>query len=240
MVSEKPGESACQTGHPKLILIGHSIRHPPEVSMRSLAIVLAISLAAGAAHASLGGGSKSEPPPASNPSMPSNPDSKATGARADAERTYALAYDEIAKAKKDLDAGKTKNAQKKFKKALDYAENSTQLDATYYEAWNLVGYSARKLGDYDKAFAAYGKCLTINPVYAPAREYLGEAYLEKGNLEKAHEQLVRLEATGDSDEEASRLLAAIEAYKKAHPETAAAPTTTTTASAPSDSTSGNR
>jgi tetratricopeptide (TPR) repeat protein len=205
--------------------------------MRLLAITLVFGLAAGTAHASLGGGKKDEPPPASNPSMPTTSDSK-SGPRADAERTYALAYDEITKAKKDLDAGKTKNAQKKFKKALDYAENSTQLDATYYEAWNLVGYTARKLGDYDKAFAAYDKSLKINPLYAPAREYLGEAYLEKGNLEKAHEQLVKLEATGDSDEEASRLLASIEAYKKAHPEaaTAASETPATATSAPSDST----
>ena len=208
--------------------------------MRSLVVLLALSLAAGAAHASLGGGSKSEPPPPSNPSMPSSQDaSQATGPRAEAERTYALAYDETAKAKKDVDAGKTKNAQKKFKKALGYAENSTSLDANYHEAWNLVGYCARKLGDYDKAFSAYDKCLAINADYAPAREYLGEAYLEKGNVQKAHEQLLILEKSGEAEEEAQRLFAAIDTYTKAHPEAAAA-TAPATASAPGDSTSGNR
>jgi len=61
--------------------------------------------------------------------------------------------------------------------------------------------------------------------------------IEVGRLQ---DEKVTAVSTGDSDEEASRLLAAIEAFKKAHPESAAAPTTTTTASAPADSTSGNR
>ncbi|HET9325852.1 MAG TPA: tetratricopeptide repeat protein [Candidatus Eisenbacteria bacterium] len=207
--------------------------------MRFLAIALALSLAAGAAQA-MPSGSKPDPPSSSsNPSTPSsNP--QATGPRVDAERTYALAYDEVAKGNKELAAGKTKNAQKKFKKALGYAESSTSYDANYFEAWNLVGYCARKLGDYDKAFTAYDKSLAINPEYAPAREYLGEAYLEKGNLQKAHEQLVILEKSGEHDEEASRLFAAIEAYKKAHPEaaSASAPSAPAAATAPPDSTSG--
>ena len=210
--------------------------------MRSLAIVLAISLAAGAAQAMPGGGSKPDPPSTSSPSVPSSGSPEATGPRADAERTYALAYDEVAKGNKELANNKEKNAQKKFKKALGYAESSTQMDPKYFEAWNLVGYCSRKLGDYDKAFASYDKCLAINPDYAPAREYLGEAYLEKGNFDKAHEQLLILEKSGEADEEAGRLLASVEAYKKAHPEvaTAAAPSEApATASAPADTTSNN-
>ena len=192
-------------------------------------LALWLTLVAGMAMAS--GGSKPPPPSTSNPSMPSgSSDSQASGPRQEAERTYALAYDEMTKAKEDLEKGKAKNAGKKFKKALEHAEHATALDAEYHEAWNLVGYCARKLGDYDKAFAAYEKCLSIKGDYAPAREYLGEAYLEKNDPKKAREQLVLLEKSGEAQEEAARLFSAIEVYEKAHPEAAApaAPTTPAT------------
>ncbi|TMQ67472.1 MAG: tetratricopeptide repeat protein [Candidatus Eisenbacteria bacterium] len=219
-------------------------RHQRSDPMRMfLSLVLATTLVSGIAHAS--GGSKPEPPP-SNPSSSTGDTNDAqpaveSSARADAERTYALAYDEVAKAKDEVEKGKAKNAQKKFKKALEHAQRATDLDQSYHEAWNLIGYCERKLGDYEKAFAAYDKCLSIKSDYAPAREYLGEAWLEKGDDKKAHEQLAMLEKAGAQDEMA-RLTAAIQTYEKAHPE-AAAPADMTeapaAASTPADSTSGN-
>jgi tetratricopeptide (TPR) repeat protein len=208
-------------------------------------LALSTTLAAGAAYAS--GGSKPEPPPTTSsgssiPEATTDPTAKdVSGPRVEAERSYAQAYDEVAKAKEEVDKGKAKNAQKKFKKALEHAEHATALDDNYHEAWNLVGYCARKLGDYDKAFKSYDKCLSIKWDYAPAREYLGEAYLEKGDPKKAHEQLTMLEKSGEAGEESARLFAAIQAYEKVHPE-AAAPATAeapAAATAPADSTSGN-
>jgi len=207
-------------------------------------VVVALLVMLGATGALAMGGNKPEKPP-TNPSISSsgNPDAAPpSGARVDAERNYSLAYDEVAKANKDLEDGKAKNAGKKFKKALEHAENATSLDANYHEAWNLVGYCSRKLGDYDKAFASYDKCLSIKWDYAPAREYLGEAYLEKNDPKKAREQLVMLEKSGEADEAAGRLFAAIQAYEKAHPEAAVPAATTTeasTASAPADSSSNH-
>jgi tetratricopeptide (TPR) repeat protein len=202
-------------------------------------LVLAALVVAGTAFAS--GGNKPDPATSSNPSTPSGDGSADRGIRQEAEQSYALAYEEFAKAKKDLDAGKTKNAEKKFKKALERAERTVTLDANYHEAWNLIGYCARKLGDYDKAFSAYDKCLAIKSDYAPAREYLGEAWLEKGDAKKAREQLSILEKDGHADEEAARLFAAIQTYEKAHPEAAApAPAETpATATATPDSTGGH-
>ena len=161
------------------------------------------------------------------PSAPSSPSgtSSATSVtpREEAEKTYAQAYEDVAGAKKDLADGKTKNAEKKFKRALSGGERATSLDATYHEAWNLVGFCARKLGDYDKAFAAYEKCLNIKPDYAPAREYMGEAWLEKGDPQKAHEQLTLLESYGDrAADDAKTLKTAIDAYESAHAPAAAA------------------
>jgi tetratricopeptide (TPR) repeat protein len=152
--------------------------------------------------------------------------------RQEAEQSYALAYEEVGKAKKDVEKGKAKNAEKHFKRALEQSEKAVSLDDRYHEAWNLVGYTARKTGDYEKAFKAYDRCLAIKPDYAPAREYLGEAWLDKGDAKKAKEQLVWLERLGASVE-LKTLKASFDAYVAQHPE-AAAPASSP---APADSSS---
>lgn len=173
-------------------------------------------------------GTKPEPPPSapasSPPSAPGGADATTaaatTGARQDAERKYALAYEDLAKAKKDADSGNQKNAEKKYKKVLERVQDAVALDSTYAEAWNLVGYASRKLGDYDKSFVAYERCLTLKPDFAAAREYLGEAYLEKGELEKSREQLSWLVKANPESAESKALNEAITAYVAAHPEAA--------------------
>src|SRR5204862_7923956 len=83
-------------------------------------------------------------------------------------------------------------AQKLFKKAIDRATDALQIDKTYYEALNLQGFAWRKLGDYPKSLGAYAACLRIQPDYAPAREYYGQALLESGDREGAEAQLAWL------------------------------------------------
>lgn len=141
--------------------------------------------------------------------------------RQKAERLYAEAYEDVAKAKQELEKGKDKNAQKKFKSALESADQATRLDGKYPEAWNLVGFTSRKLGDYDRALKAYDRCLSLKPDYVPAREYLGEAYVELGNMKKAREQLVWLDHLNATDD-LKTLKALIEGYEAAHPDSAAA------------------
>jgi tetratricopeptide (TPR) repeat protein len=60
-------------------------------------------------------------------------------------------------------------------------------------AYNLMGFAWRKLGDYDNALADYDRALTLNPHNRGALEYLGEAYLELGRPEQAKAMLERLE-----------------------------------------------
>jgi tetratricopeptide (TPR) repeat protein len=187
-------------------------------SVLSLVVVL---LAASAAFAMLS--EPRDPPPqpqSGSPGAPGTAGAPQTTARQEAELSYGLAYEEVGKAKKDLDEGKAKNAEKKFKRALERCEKAVALDERYHEAWNLLGYAARKLGDYDRAFKAYERCLAVKADYAPAREYLGEAWLEKGDLKKARDQLVWLERLG-ATEEFKTLKAACDAWVAAHPEAAA-------------------
>ena len=191
--------------------------------MRRIHLLAAAALLwATPALASLGGSSTPEP----RPSTPEVPAGDMPTVRQQAERSYAGAYEEIAKAKKDVADKKDKNAEKRFKKALERAQDAVQLDSTYHEAWNLVGYASRKLKKYDDAVAAYQKALGIQYDYAPAREYLGETYLEMNQPDKARDQLAVLERL-KAPNEAAELRAAIELYASAHPEAAgtAAPAT---------------
>jgi tetratricopeptide (TPR) repeat protein len=57
------------------------------------------------------------------------------------------------------------------------------------DALNLLGYSLRKTGDHDNALGFYLKALKINPRHKGANEYLGELYVETGQLAKAQAQL---------------------------------------------------
>lgn len=54
---------------------------------------------------------------------------------------------------------------------------------------NYIGYSTRKLGNVEKGIEYYLKALELDPDYVRAREYLGEGYLQIGDLDKAKEQL---------------------------------------------------
>ena len=54
---------------------------------------------------------------------------------------------------------------------------------------NYLGYSERKQGHMDAAMAHYMKALSLKPEHRGANEYLGELYLEMGQLDKAKERL---------------------------------------------------
>lgn len=83
---------------------------------------------------------------------------------------------------------------------------------------NLLAYSQRKLMRFDEAMVNYHKALKIEPEHRGANEYLGELYLQLGQLDKALERLKVL----DDDcffgcEEFDELEQAIEAYRRENP-----------------------
>ncbi|QPC41301.1 tetratricopeptide repeat protein [Kaustia mangrovi] len=82
---------------------------------------------------------------------------------------------------------------------------------------NLLGYSHRKLGLIDVGIAYYTKALKRNPAHRGVHEYLGEAYLQKNELGKAHLLLEKLEALcgGTQCEEYRALSEAIAAHETA-------------------------
>ena len=81
-------------------------------------------------------------------------------------------------------------------------------------ALNYRGYATRKLGHTDEGIGYYLKSVTLDPNYPQVREYLGEAYVIKGNDELAREQLSTIEKLCGKDCEYYEDLA--EALTEAH------------------------
>lgn len=171
----------------------------------------------------------------SKPSLPEPAATGTTGAREaggtltprqQAERYYRDAYDDVTKGSKDLASGKPGPARKKFARALDHSREAVELDSTYHEAWNLVGFTSRQLHDYPGSFAAYRVALRLKPDFALAREYYGEGLLETGDLAGALEQLAWLRKLGDAEELAD-LQGAVDRYRAAHPDANATTTSAT-------------
>jgi pentatricopeptide repeat protein len=79
----------------------------------------------------------------------------------------------------------------RFEEALQVLD--TMVDSNTAEALNYRGYATRKLGRTDEGIGYYLKAIAMAPDYASVREYLGEAYLTKGQIDLAKEQLKIIE-----------------------------------------------
>ena len=131
----------------------------------------------------------------------------------------ALAVDTItSKDAPDLTSVRAKLKAKDYKGAL--AELTPML-ATYQHAdvYNLIGFSLRKTGDRKQAYTFYRKALDFDPEHKGALEYLGELYVETGQIDKAKENVVLLKKLCPSGcEELSDLEKAIaDAGTPSHP-----------------------
>ena len=75
---------------------------------------------------------------------------------------------------------------------LKQALADSPANADYH---NLYAYSVRKAPNPDMAlvFAHYREALRLNPKHRGAHEYIGEAYLQVGDLPKAREHLATLD-----------------------------------------------
>jgi len=83
---------------------------------------------------------------------------------------------------------KAKDYQSALVDLRKYAETHQHADI-----YNLLGFCLRKTGDYANALTYYKKALDFDPAHKGAHEYLGELYVETGQLPKAKEHLVILE-----------------------------------------------
>ena len=82
---------------------------------------------------------------------------------------------------------------KDFDKAYKILSIEVKKSPKDADVHNLLGYSSRKLGQYDKSEAHYTRALELDPKHKGALEYMGELYLTLNNLEKAEELRARLD-----------------------------------------------
>jgi len=82
-----------------------------------------------------------------------------------------------------------------YSAALAQFQHVVQLDPKMHQAWNYVGYTHRKLGDYDDALAAYEQALSLQPGYPEAIEYRAEAFLALNRIKDAQQSYLDLFAT---------------------------------------------
>ncbi len=101
---------------------------------------------------------------------------------------------------------------KKYREGLDLLWRIK--DQKQPRVLNYIGYSNRKLGKIDKGIGYYKQALAINVNFHQARQYLGEGYLQKGDVSKAEGQLAELASRcGKSCAYYKDLDAEITAYK---------------------------
>ena len=104
-----------------------------------------------------------------------------------------------------------------YEDALEVLEALNRSEPGNADVLNMLGYAHRKLGRVEAAFDHYREALAIEPRHLGANEYLGELYLETGELDKAQERLAELAIACPSGcEERDELSEAIAAYREAH------------------------
>ena len=151
-----------------------------------VALALSIAGAVGPAFAASGGSSSGGSSGGSTPSCP-------TGYVYDSNKKACV------KASSGLFDDKQLYAQgRALALAGRYAEALGALTAVRNQnnsmVLTMIGYAKRKSGSFDEGMAYYRRALAIDPKNVNTREYLGEAYAEKGRMDLAKAELVKVEA----------------------------------------------
>lgn len=83
--------------------------------------------------------------------------------------------------------------QQDYNRAVSLLTQEVAGNKRNADAFNMLGYSHRKMGKLDLAVKFYLKALAIDPKHRGAHEYIGETYLEQHDLEKAKAHLAKLD-----------------------------------------------
>ena len=137
----------------------------------------------------------------------------ATLASADSTREYAPtpapapAPVTLGAAQQKIDAGD-------YRGAIPMLTVITKADPNNADALNLMGFSLRKTGQPDMAMQYYNRALAVMPKHLGTNEYLGELYVELGQVDKAKERLAVLHAACGNCVQAQELAEFIDKAQK--------------------------
>ena len=102
---------------------------------------------------------------------------------------YEKAVKYVKQAKKYEEKGKTDKAQKRYQKAQKLLIASNAEIPNKADTLNYLGFTTRKLGDFETGEKYYLEGLAIEPDHIGINEYLGELYVATGRINLAKERL---------------------------------------------------
>ena len=106
---------------------------------------------------------------------------------------YEKAVNLIKSAKKYEKKGKTDKAEKRYKKALKLLTKANKKKPNNADTLNYLGFTTRKLGDFENGEKYYLQGLDIEPNHVGINEYLGELYVATNRMDLAKARLKVLE-----------------------------------------------
>ena len=125
---------------------------------------------------------------------------------------YDKAVQSIKFAKKYEAKGKLEKAKKRYAKAQKLLLKANKEKPLQADTLNYLGFTTRKLGDYENGEKYYLLGLEINPSHVGINEYLGELYVATNRINLAKERLKVLESC--NCEEYNELKEIIQGTKK--------------------------
>tara|TARA_B100000900_G_scaffold404667_1_gene413333 strand:+ start:176 stop:670 length:495 start_codon:yes stop_codon:yes gene_type:complete len=138
----------------------------------------------------------------------SSDDSSSSKVKSDYDKAVVL----IKAAKKYEEKNKSDKANKRYKKAQTLLLKSNEAKPDNADTLNYLGFTTRKLGDYENGEKYYLQGLNIEPNHIGINEYLGELYVVTNRMDLAKERLKILENC--NCEEYDELKQIIEGTKK--------------------------
>jgi len=102
---------------------------------------------------------------------------------------YEKAVSFIDKAKKFEEDGKQKKAEKQYEKAQKLLIKSNESEPNNADTLNYLGFTTRKLGNFNLGEEYYLQGLAIEPKHNGINEYLGELYVVTNRMDLAKERL---------------------------------------------------
>ena len=114
----------------------------------------------------------------------------------DTKSSYDKAVKLIKAAKKYEIDGKVDKAKKRYERALKFLVMSNKNKPNKADTLNYLGFTTRKLGDFENGEKYYLQVLAIDPKHKGINEYLGELYVATNRHNLAVERLEVLKGCG--------------------------------------------
>ena len=84
---------------------------------------------------------------------------------------------------------KPEKAKKLYSQAFKKLEKAHKSDKKNPDVLNYMGFTSRKVGNFDQAEKFYLQGLSLKPDHNGINEYLGELYVQTNRIDKAKERL---------------------------------------------------